>query len=197
MFLPFSLAATNPITSATLWPFAVLAICLATIILLVSVVRVHAFFALIFAMLAEKLPGEYGTLPDTAKKERSHWVQAAELTTEGFGNIAAKIGIVIALASVIGTCLVESGGADKIVRRFLALCGTGDLKLPSFMHTLSHEIRRATAYLYIDFFSCPEVPIEGPILDSFCNMMCGNALRTLKIRNGASHLKDAIVSAGT
>jgi GntP family gluconate:H+ symporter len=127
VFLPI-LAATNPITAATLWPFAVLAICLATIIVLVSVVRVHAFFALIAAallagVLADKLPGEYGTLPATPKKERSHWVQAAELTTEGFGNIAAKIGIVIALASVIGTCLVESGAADKVVRRFLALCG--------------------------------------------------------------------------
>lgn len=111
-----------------MWPFAVLGICLVTIIFLVSVVRLHAFFALITVallagLLTEKLPGEHGTLPATPKKERSHWVQAAELTTEGFGNIAAKIGVVIALASVIGTCLVESGGADKVVRRFLALFG--------------------------------------------------------------------------
>ena len=111
-----------------MWPFAVLGICLVTIVLLVTVVRLHAFFALILVallagLLTEKLPGEYGTLPATPKKERSHWVQAAELTTEGFGNIAAKIGVVIALASVIGTCLVESGGADKVVRRFLALFG--------------------------------------------------------------------------
>lgn len=117
--------AGNP---ASLWPFAVLGLCLAAIIFLVSFARMHAFFALIIAavlagVLAERLPGEYGTLPDTPKKERSHWVQAAELTTEGFGNIAAKIGIVIALASVIGTCLVESGAADKVVRRFLALFG--------------------------------------------------------------------------
>lgn len=114
--------------SANLWPFAVLGICLATIVILVTAVRMHAFFALIIAamlagLLAQKLPGEYGTLPDTPKKERSHWVQAAELTTEGFGNIAAKIGVVIALASVIGTCLVESGAADKVVRRFLGLFG--------------------------------------------------------------------------
>ena len=111
-----------------MWPFAVLGICLVTIVVLVTVVRLHAFFALILVallagLLTEKLPGEYGTLPATPKKERSHWVQAAELTTEGFGNIAAKIGVVIALASVIGTCLVESGGADKVVRRFLALFG--------------------------------------------------------------------------
>jgi GntP family gluconate:H+ symporter len=128
VLLPISLAATHPITLEVLWPFAVLAICLATIILLVTKVRVHAFFALIVAamlagVLAQQLPGEYGTLPATPKKERSHWVQAAELTTEGFGNIAGKIGVVIALASVIGTCLVESGAADKVVRRFLAAFG--------------------------------------------------------------------------
>ena len=104
----FHLLAAAAGNSAALWPFAVLGICLATIVILVTVVRMHAFFALIIAailagLLAQQLPGEYGTLPDTPKKERSHWVQAAELTTEGFGNIAAKIGVVIALASVIGT----------------------------------------------------------------------------------------------
>ncbi|MHA3775599.1 GntP family permease [Verrucomicrobiota bacterium sgz303538] len=128
MFSPFLVAALSTASATSLWPFAVLAICLVVIVVLVTVVRVHAFFALICAamlagLLSAKLPGEYGTLPATPQKERSHWVQAAELTTEGFGNIAAKIGVVIALASVIGTCLVESGAADKVVRRFLALCG--------------------------------------------------------------------------
>ena len=128
MFAHLLLAAVPAPGSTSLWPFAVMAICLVAIVGMVSVLRIHAFFALICAallagVLAEKLPGEYGTLPATPEKERSHWVQAAELTTEGFGNIAAKIGIVIALASVIGTCLVESGAADKVVRRFLAACG--------------------------------------------------------------------------
>lgn len=128
MSASFHLLAVAAGDSATLWPFAVLGICLATIVILVTVVRMHAFFALIIAamlagLLAQKLPGEFGTLPGTPQKERSHWVQAAELTTEGFGNIAAKIGVVIALASVIGTCLVESGAADKVVRRFLGLFG--------------------------------------------------------------------------
>jgi GntP family gluconate:H+ symporter len=111
-----------------LWPFAVLLICLVAIVVMVSVLRVHAFFALVAAAilagaLAERLPGEYGTMPQTPEKEHSHLVQAAELTADGFGKIAGKIGIVIALASVIGTCLVESGGAEKVVRRFLALFG--------------------------------------------------------------------------
>ena len=36
-------------TSSPYWPFAVLAICIATVILLISVLRVHAFIALILA----------------------------------------------------------------------------------------------------------------------------------------------------
>lgn len=121
----FALAANQP---ASLWPLAVLGIGLVTIVLLITRLRVHAFIALIFAailtgVLSEKLPGEYGTLPNTPEIEKSHWIQAVELTIEGFGKIAAKIGVVIALASVIGVCLVESGAADKVVRRFLALFG--------------------------------------------------------------------------
>jgi GntP family gluconate:H+ symporter len=40
-----------------------------------------------------------------------------------FGATAGKIGFVIALASVIGVCLMESGAADKIVRKLLQLLG--------------------------------------------------------------------------
>ncbi len=110
------------------WPFAVLIISLAAIIILITTLRVHAFLALILAailagLLAEKLPGEYGTMPNDPDKERSHWIQAVELTTAEFGSTAGKIGVVIALASVIGMCLMESGAADKVVRRFIAAFG--------------------------------------------------------------------------
>ena len=42
---------------------------------------------------------------------------------EGFGRTSAKIGILIAMAAIIGTCLMESGGALRIVRSFLSLLG--------------------------------------------------------------------------
>jgi GntP family gluconate:H+ symporter len=45
------------------------------------------------------------------------------LTTAEFGLVAGRIAVVIALASVIGMCLMESGAADKVVRRFLAVFG--------------------------------------------------------------------------
>jgi GntP family gluconate:H+ symporter len=111
----------------SLWPFGVLVICLAAIVLMITRLRFHPFLALIFAamlagLLARQLPGEYGTT-DQPSHERSHWVQAVELTATELGKTAGKIAIVIALAAVIGMCLMESGAADKVVRRFLKLFG--------------------------------------------------------------------------
>jgi GntP family gluconate:H+ symporter len=117
---------TSP-ASSSMWPFAVLGICLAAIIIMITKLRIHAFIALLFAaflagILAEKLPGEYGTTADPSK-ERSHWVQAIELSTTEFGTTAGKIAAVIAFAAIISYCLMESGAADKVVRRFLRLFG--------------------------------------------------------------------------
>jgi GntP family gluconate:H+ symporter len=107
------------ITSGPYWPFAVLLLSVALIIFLITVLRVHAFLALILAafaagILAHQLPGA---------ADKGHWITAVELTTAEFGATAGKIAVVIALASVIGVCLMESGAADKVVRRFLALFG--------------------------------------------------------------------------
>ena len=111
------------------WPLAVLGIALVFIVLAITRFRVHVFVALVMAAILTgglshtQLPGEYGTLPKTPGKEKGHWTRAAELTAEGFGTMASKIGIVVALAAIIGVCLVESGAAEKVVRRFLALLG--------------------------------------------------------------------------
>ena len=40
-----------------------------------------------------------------------------------FGRTCGKIGILIAMASIIGKCLLESGGAEKIVRSSLKISG--------------------------------------------------------------------------
>ncbi len=42
---------------------------------------------------------------------------------EAFGSTAAGIGIVIALAAIIGKAMTESGAADRVVRMFLAMLG--------------------------------------------------------------------------
>jgi GntP family gluconate:H+ symporter len=104
---------------STYWPFVVLLLSVGLVIFLITVVRLHAFLSLILAaiaagLLAGELPGEAG---------RNHAVQAVELTMAELGTTAGKIAVVIALASIIAVCLMESGAADKVVRRFLAVFG--------------------------------------------------------------------------
>ena len=47
----------------------------------------------------------------------------AARVTDGFGRTCGQIGILIALASIVGTCLLESGAADRIVRSTLKRFG--------------------------------------------------------------------------
>jgi gluconate:H+ symporter, GntP family len=108
--------------SPGMWPFAVLAISVALIIVLITVLRVHAFLALILAAITAGLLSKPGSLPGEGPN-RSHLLQAVELTTAEFGVTAGKIGVVIGLAAIISMCLMESGAADKVVRRFLAAFG--------------------------------------------------------------------------
>ncbi len=123
-------------SEVSLWPLAVLLISVAFVVVLISVVRVHAFLALILAamlagLMAEQLPGAKARVPKPdspvvspdGRPLRNHWVQAVELTSIEFGRTAGSIAIVIGLATIISMCLMESGAADKVVRRFLVFFG--------------------------------------------------------------------------
>ena len=112
----------SAVASPDYWPFAVLAICMGLVIVLITRVRLPAFFALLMAAFAAGMLARHGSLPGQPAG-RSHWVHAIELTTLELGNTAGKIAVIIALAAIIGLCLMESGAADKVVRRFLAVFG--------------------------------------------------------------------------
>ncbi len=107
--------------TSSLWPFAILAICVATIILLITRLRVHAFLALVCVAILAGVLAPRGSLP--GEPEKGHWIQAVEVTAAELGSVCGKVGIVIALASIIGVCVMESGAADKVVRRFIAAFG--------------------------------------------------------------------------
>ena len=86
-------------------PFATLAIAVGVVLFLIIKLRVNAFGALIVAattvgLLSPKI-GLAEVMPEVAAS---------------FGRVCGGIGIVIALAAVVGQCLMESGAADKIVR---------------------------------------------------------------------------------
>jgi GntP family gluconate:H+ symporter len=92
-------------------PLIILAIGVAVVIGMIVVLRINAFLALITAAIVVSLlaPG------DLSEK-------ISRVAVE-FGGTAGKIGVVIALAAVIGRCLIDSGAADRIVRMFLRLLG--------------------------------------------------------------------------
>ncbi|MHC4324506.1 MAG: GntP family permease, partial [Planctomycetota bacterium] len=92
-------------------PLMILAVGMLTVILMITLLRMNAFIALITsAVVVSLLAG--GDLAEKISR-----VAAA------FGSTAGSIGIVIALAVVIGRCMTDSGAADRIVRGFLSLLG--------------------------------------------------------------------------
>ena len=92
-------------------PLIILAVGMTTVILMIALLRLNAFIALITSAVVVSLlaPGDLA--------EKISRVAAA------FGSTAGSIGIVIALAVVIGKCMMDSGAADRIVRGFLSLLG--------------------------------------------------------------------------
>ena len=104
-------------------PFLILLIGVLFIVAAIIWLKLHPFFALILAAVL------VGILPSTAVELApgvSVWEQALrsfENSAAGLGLMAGKIGIVIALAAVIGQCLMESGAADRITRTLLNIFG--------------------------------------------------------------------------
>ena len=92
-------------------PIVILIIGVALLIAMMLVLRLNAFVALITSAMVVSLlsPGEFSD----------------KITRVGqaFGGVAGGIGIVIAMAAIIGKCMMDSGAADRIVRSFLRLLG--------------------------------------------------------------------------
>jgi GntP family gluconate:H+ symporter len=107
-------------------PILILVVSIAVVFALIIKLKINAFFALILAAMSVGLMAcvPYGGDPS---KVTLGAVMGA--VTSGFGTVAGKIAIVIAMASLIGHCLMESGAADKIVRRFVGVLGEKNASL--------------------------------------------------------------------
>jgi len=136
-------------------PLIILAIGILVVLGMIIVLRINAFLALITAAMVVSLlaPGELA--------------QKISRVAQEFGTTAGKIGIVIALAAVIGRCLIDSGAADRIVRGFIHLLGEKRcpislmssgfvLSIPVFFDTvfylllpLARSMRRQTKKSYL------------------------------------------------
>ena len=97
----------------------------------VLLLRLHAFLALLLGALVvsaltptaaiEQVALEKGM--DAAAARQWSARSVGERVATGFGGTCGQIGIIIAMASIIGTCLLKSGGADRIVRSVLRMLG--------------------------------------------------------------------------
>ncbi len=112
-------------------PLILLFIGLAVILSSILVLKLHPVLALLFAAIIVGIltsPDnlvQFARLKGLSAEETSALVAqpVGKRIAEAFGNTASKIGILIAMAAIIGTSLLRSGAADKIIRRALRLFG--------------------------------------------------------------------------
>jgi len=93
-------------------PIAILIVAIAVVFLLIIRLKINAFIALITAATTVGLLSPLVSLADVMPE-----------VAGAFGRVCGGIGIVIALAALIGQCLMESGAADKITRVFVRMLG--------------------------------------------------------------------------
>lgn len=84
---------------------------IATIVVLISYFKVHAFIALVVGSGLVGLASGL-TAPDVIKQFQS-----------GFGKTLGGVGILVALGTMLGKLLADSGGADRIVNTILDWAG--------------------------------------------------------------------------
>jgi GntP family gluconate:H+ symporter len=182
-------------TSTDLWPFLVLLVSVAFIVVGIGKLRLHAFLALILAAVLAGVLASFFPLATVDSVTHEPVIRSLgdvmSLVATGFGKTAGGVAISIGLASIIGMAMMESGAADKVVRRFLQIFGernagfallvsTYILSVPIFFDTmfmlmapLAKALRVRTGKDYLLYVLCVccggvvthsmTVPHPGPI----------------------------------
>ena len=124
--------------SMSYWPLGILLISVAFILVSIIKLKLHPFLALTFAailtgLLTGDLPGmthenvglfkDRVELKETPDDTGNDFLLAVKWSFLGFGNTAGGIGFIVALAAIIGVCMLGSGAADRVVRWLLSVFG--------------------------------------------------------------------------
>ena len=88
---------------------------IATVVVLITWLKVHPFLALILGSAVLGLVAGYGATP------------TVESFTKGVGATVGSVGLLIALGAMIGGLLADSGGADRIVQTIVERVSPGML----------------------------------------------------------------------
>jgi len=118
-------------------PIYIILIGTLVVLFCIIVLKLHAVISLLLAALVTGLLTSSDLIYQYAIHKGMSIQEAQALSNDGigkrlgdaFGNTSGKIGILIALGSIIGACLMKSGGAERIVRSFLGLFGKKNASL--------------------------------------------------------------------
>ena len=119
------------------WPLWTLIISAGWVVVSIAKLKIHPFLALMSASILVGLLT--GTLPEISSENKGLFHDRVEIPISetdslnisksvkwsllGFGNTAGGIALLIALAAIIGSCMMRSGAAEKIVRCLLSFFG--------------------------------------------------------------------------
>src|SRR3989337_2577299 len=112
-------------------PFLILLIGIIVVVGGIIGFKLHPFLALILGAFVVAMLTPATVVEQYALSKGAGPAAALQLANKSmgekvaleFGNTCAKIGILIAMAAIIGKCMLESGAAEKIVRSILKLTG--------------------------------------------------------------------------
>lgn len=112
-------------------PFFILLVGLIIVVGGIIGLRLHPFLALLFGALVVALMTPGSAIEQYALSTGASPEAALQLSNSSIGNRVAtrfgatvgQIGIIIAMAAIIGKCMLESGAAEKIVRSTLKVTG--------------------------------------------------------------------------
>lgn len=112
-------------------PFLILLIGVLVVVGSILALRLHAFLALILGALtvAAITPREnverYAREAKLSEKASKDLVATpwGKRLADAFGRSCGNIAIIIAMAAIVGQCMLESGGAERIVRASMSVTG--------------------------------------------------------------------------
>jgi GntP family gluconate:H+ symporter len=112
-------------------PFILLGIGIVVVVGSIVLLKLHPFFSLVLGALVVGIMSSpenlqlFATARGLGPAETADILSqsAGERIARAFGNTIGRVGILIAMASIIADCLFKSGGADKIIRKLLKVFG--------------------------------------------------------------------------
>lgn len=110
---------------------------IAVVLFCIIVLKLHALISLLIAALVTGLLTSQTQIYEYAVHNGVPEANAIVLSkkmigtrlADAFGNTVSKIGILIIMATIIGTALMRSGGAERIIRSILNLTGNKNASL--------------------------------------------------------------------